>query len=59
MKLLTLSRKIANYRKTSEAIATGKLTQYLPQDGIYVYFRHTANKTVMVIMSQNKDEKNT
>jgi len=50
-------KKIANYRKTSEAIATGKLTQYLPQDGIYVYFRHTANKTVMVIMSQNKDEK--
>ncbi|PWK25138.1 glycosidase [Arcicella aurantiaca] len=50
-------KKIANYRKNSEAITTGKLTQYLPQDGIYVYFRHTTDKTVMVIMSQSKEEK--
>lgn len=51
-------KKLANYRKTSEAITTGKLTQFLPQDGIYVYFRYTDNQTVMVIMSQSKDDKN-
>ncbi len=51
-------KKLANYRKTSEALTTGKLTQYLPMDGIYVYFRHTNNKSVMVIMSQNKEDKN-
>ncbi len=51
-------KKLANYRKTSEAITTGKLTQFLPQDGIYVYFRYTNNQTVMVIMSQNKEDKN-
>jgi neopullulanase len=51
-------KKLANYRKSSEALTTGKLTQYLPQDGIYVYFRHTSDKSVMVIMSQNKEEKN-
>ena len=33
----------------------GKLTQYLPQNGIYVYFRHNEQQTVMVIMSQNAD----
>jgi DNA-binding protein H-NS len=31
--------------------------QFLPQDGIYVYFRYDNNKTVMVVMNQNKDEK--
>lgn len=51
-------KKLANYRKTSEAITDGKLTQFLPQDGIYVYFRYTNNQTVMVIMSQSKDDKN-
>jgi neopullulanase len=51
-------KKLANYRKNSEALTTGKLTQYLPMDGVYVYFRHTNNKTVMVIMSQNKEDRN-
>ena len=50
-------KKLANYRKSSEALATGKLTQFLPIDGLYVYFRHTSDKTVMVIMSQNKEDK--
>lgn len=51
-------KKLANYRKSSEALGAGKLTQYLPVDGIYVYFRHTNNKSVMIIMSQNKEDKN-
>jgi neopullulanase len=50
-------KKLANYRKNSEALTMGKLTQYLPMDGIYVYFRHTTNKSVMIIMSQNKEDK--
>ena len=50
-------KKLANYRKSSEALTTGKLTQYLPTDGLYVYFRHTSDKTVMIIMSQNKEDK--
>ncbi|MEA5256925.1 alpha-amylase family glycosyl hydrolase [Arcicella aquatica] len=51
-------KKLANYRKNSNAITTGKLTQFLPQDGIYVCFRYTENESVMVIMSQNKEDKN-
>ena len=50
-------KKLANYRKSSEVLTTGKLTQYLPTDGLYVYFRHTLDKTVMIIMSQNKEDK--
>ena len=51
-------KKLANYRKNSESLTTGKLTQYLPMDGIYVYFRHTKDKSVMIIMSQNKENRN-
>ena len=51
-------KKLANYRKNSEALTTGKLTQYLPIDGIYAYFRHTKDKSVMIIMSQNKENRN-
>lgn len=48
---------LANYRKSSAALQSGKLTQYLPQDGIYVYFRHKGTQSVMVIMSQAKEVK--
>lgn len=47
-------RKLAQYRKTCSALQTGKLIQYLPKDGIYVYFRQDKQKTVMVVMGQNE-----
>lgn len=45
--------KLANYRKNSAALSTGKLMQYVPQDDVYVYFRYTDDnaKTVMVILN--------
>lgn len=48
-------RRLANYRKNSSAIKTGKLMQYLPQDGLYVYFRYDGVQTIMCVM--NTDEK--
>lgn len=48
-------KKLGNYRKTAPALGQGKLTQYLPVDGVYVYFRHTPQQTVMVLMNQNED----
>jgi neopullulanase len=47
-------KKLANYRKNSSALQTGKLVQYLPEKGVYVYFRQNAEKTVMVLMNQNE-----
>jgi glycosidase len=47
-------KKLAQYRKKSAALQTGKLTQFLPKDGIYVYFRHMENQSMMVILSQNE-----
>jgi glycosidase len=47
------TKKLAHYRKTCTALQTGKHTQYLPKDGVYVYFRHDDSKTVMIVMSQS------
>lgn len=49
--------RLANFRKTSSAITTGKMMQYLPQDGLYTYFRYDDNQTVMVSMNTSKSEK--
>lgn len=49
-------RTLANFRKNSDALQTGKLMQYVPQDGIYVYFRYSDTNTVMVIINTEDKE---
>jgi glycosidase len=41
--------KLAQFRKNSPAIRSGKLMQYIPRDGHYLYFRYTDQQTVLVI----------
>ncbi len=48
-------KTFANFRKKSSAIKTGKFMQYVPVDGVYVYFRYDENQTVMCIMNTNKN----
>ena len=50
-------KTLANFRKNSSAIKTGKMMQYVPVDGLYVYFRYDENQTVMCIMNTGKKEK--
>lgn len=50
-KIQDFTRGLANFRKSSSAIKTGKLMQYLPKDGLYVYFRYDNKQTVMCIMN--------
>lgn len=44
---------LANYRKQHAVLQTGKTMQYVPEDGIYVYFRYNEQQTVMVVMNCN------
>ncbi|SMO67199.1 Glycosidase [Saccharicrinis carchari] len=46
-------KKLLNYRKQSEALKYGKTLHFIPEEGIYVYFRYTDNQTVMVILNNN------
>jgi len=48
---------LANFRKGSSALTTGKLMQYVPEDGVYVYFRYDNKQTIMVAMNTSKKEK--
>lgn len=41
--------KLAGFRKTSSAITSGKLMQFIPKDGAYLYFRYDARQTILVI----------
>jgi neopullulanase len=50
-------RTLLNWRKDEEVIHSGMLKQFVPQDGIYVYFRYNEKKTVMVILNNSEQEK--
>lgn len=51
-------RALLSWRKTSRAIAEGKLTHYIPENGHYVYFRSyegtQEQERVMVVINKNK-----
>lgn len=49
--------KLARFRLAASAITTGKMMQFVPEDGVYVYFRYDNNQTVMVVMNTAKTEK--
>jgi len=48
---------LANFRKNSSAITYGKMMQYVPEDGVYVYFRYDNKQSIMVIMNTSKSDK--
>ena len=50
-------QKIANWRKTSEAVKYGKLMQFIPDNQVYVYFRYNANERIMIALNFSKNEK--
>jgi glycosidase len=49
-----LIRKLLQWRKGNPVIASGKTMHFAPFDGLYVYFRYNAEKTVMVVMNRNQ-----
>lgn len=53
----SFTRHLLNWRKENKAVQYGKLTQYIPENGIYVYFRHTDDVSVMVMFNNNEEQK--
>ena len=49
--------KLANYRRTHPVLSSGKLMQFIPQDGVYTYFRYSEAGCVMVIANVGKEAK--
>lgn len=48
-------KTIANYRKNNPVLQDGKMLQYIPENGVYVYFRYNTDKSVMVVMNSNQE----
>lgn len=52
----TYFQQLANFRKNSPAIKQGTLKQYIPQNGVYVYFRLHEKQKLMCIVNTSADE---
>ncbi|MEO8713152.1 MAG: alpha-amylase family glycosyl hydrolase [Parafilimonas sp.] len=52
----SLIKTLANFRKNSSALKTGKLMQYIPVDGLYVYFRYDNDQTIMCVMNTSNKQ---
>ncbi|MEL6821647.1 MAG: cyclomaltodextrinase C-terminal domain-containing protein [Calditrichota bacterium] len=50
-------KKLLNWRKTSKPVHSGKLMHFVPEKGVYVYFRYTLNEMLMVVLSKNDETK--
>jgi glycosidase len=55
--IFSFTKTLANYRKTSSALKSGKLMQFVPEDAVYTYFRYNDKQTVMVMMNTAKEER--
>lgn len=49
------TKKVLNWRKNKEVIHSGKLTHYIPENNVYVYFRHNDTESVMVVLNNSLD----
>ena len=46
-----------DFRKQTPVLQTGRMKQFIPYDGLYVYFRYDDHKKVMVVANNNKEDK--
>lgn len=51
------TQKLLNWRKTKEVIHTGKLMHFVPENGVYTYFRYNVSEVVMVMLNNGDTEK--
>ncbi len=45
------ARTLIRYRNVTPALQSGKLMQFVPEEGVYTYFRYDDAKTVMVVVN--------
>ena len=51
-------KTLANFRLKSSAITKGKMMQFVPENGLYTYFRYDEKETIICIMNTSDEEKN-
>ncbi len=48
-------KSLLNWRKNEPAVQSGRLIHFVPENGVYVYFRSTPEKTIMVLLNKNRE----
>jgi len=48
---------LMKYRNENSALQNGKLKHYIPEDGVYTYFRFNDNSNFMIMMNNNSESK--
>lgn len=48
------TKKLLNWRKNKSVIHNGKTTHYVPENNVYVYFRHNEKESVMAILNNSE-----
>lgn len=51
------TRLLLHYRKANPVLQSGKMKQFVPENGIYVFFRYNDQKTIMVVANNNSETK--
>jgi glycosidase len=57
LEALNFTKRLFNWRKTNNAVQFGGFTHFIPQDGVYVYFRHTEKEAVMIVLNNTNEER--
>ena len=47
--------KLFQWRKTKSAVHFGKMTHYIPENNVYVYFRYNTSESVMVLINNSNE----
>jgi len=50
-------QKLIDFRQSHEVMQTGKLTQFIPDNDVYVYFRHLDDEAVMIAYNNTEENK--
>ncbi|MFV0470947.1 MAG: alpha-amylase family glycosyl hydrolase [Paludibacteraceae bacterium] len=51
-------KSLLNYRKKNPVLQSGTMIQFIPENGIYVFFRKNEEKTVMIVCNNNENRVN-
>jgi glycosidase len=50
--------KLFNWRKNKSVIHSGKMTHYIPEYNVYIYFRYNDSESVMVLINNSNQPQN-
>lgn len=54
--IITFVSSLTNWRKTAVAVHEGELVHFIPENGVYVFFRVHDEQTIMVVMNSNPED---